>query len=106
MDKKQPPGGLFLCYRRSLFDSYFSAADSFASKTANLANLVGNNAIAVSVYGEVAAELGAFTRALGHANLTNNNLASADFFTTKQLNTEALALAVASVFGCTACFNV
>jgi hypothetical protein len=92
------------CYK--LLNSNFGAADGFAGEAANFAGLVGDNTVAVGVDGEVVAELGAFAGALGQANLAYNNLAGADFLAAKELNTEALAAAVACVFGGTACFDV
>ena len=89
-----------------LYNSDFGAADGFAGEAADFAGFKRYYAVAVGVDGKVAAELGAFAGALGHADLTDNNLAGGDFLAAEQLNTEALALAVAGIFGGTACFNV
>jgi len=98
--------GFYVCDRVFLLNSNFGAADGFAGKTANLANLVGDNTITLSVDGEVTAGVCASTSALGLADLAHDNLADADFLATEQLNTEALALAVAGIFAGTACFDV
>jgi hypothetical protein len=97
---------LFLYPAVKLLNSNFGAADGLAGEAADAAGLEGNNAVFVSVDGEVAGSLGAGTCALGHANLAHDNLALVDLLATKYLNTEALALAVASIFGCTTCFYV
>lgn len=77
-----------------------------AGEAADFAGFVGYDAVLSCVDGEVAAELGAFAGTLGQANLAHDNLASGDFLAAKELNTEALAAAVACVFGGTACFDV
>jgi len=91
---------------RELFDSNFSATDGFAGKTAETTCLVGDNAVAIGMYGKVAAQLSAFAGALGKANLANDNLADGSFLAARQLNAESLTIAVASIFGSTTCFDV
>ncbi len=86
-----------LC-RGTLFDRDFGANGSFASKAADFALLVGDDAVAVSVDGVVAAELGANASALGKTNLANNYLAGGNFFATKELNTKALPGTVMIIF--------
>lgn len=58
------------------------------------------------MHGVVAADLGAFAGALGQADLPYDNLADLNLLAAINLNTEALALAVAGIFGGTACFYV
>jgi hypothetical protein len=96
----------FYFQEERLLYSNFGAAHALASKAANLASFVRYNAIAVSVNGEVAANLGAFASALSCANLANQYLAGGNFFAAKALNTEPLAGAVFNIFGGTACFYV
>ncbi len=89
-----------------LFDGYFGTADGFAGETADFADCESNDTIACSVYGKVTAYLGAFASTLGKTYLADDDLASADFFTTKKLNAQALARTVFYILGGTACFNV
>ena len=69
-----------------LFYSDFGAADGFAGEAANFAGFVGDYAVACSVHGEVAAELGAFAGALGEANLAYDNLAVFGLLPARQLD--------------------
>jgi hypothetical protein len=89
-----------------LFYGNFDATNGFARKPTYLACFKRYDAIAVSVYGVVAAGFGTFAGALGHTDLADNYLAGADFLATVYLNAKALANAVAGIFGGTACFNV
>jgi len=84
----------------------FDAADGLAGKTADLTGLVSNNAITVSVDGVVTAYRCTLTSALRCTNLANDNLTSLYGCATKDLNTKALTLAVAGIFGGTTGFNV
>jgi|GEM_PF-3488784 len=88
------------------FDSYFGAANGFAGEATNAALLVSNNTIVFGVYRVVTAQLGAFAGALAEADLANDYLAGLNLLATIQLNTEALTLAVAGIFGGTASFDV
>lgn len=88
------------------FDSNFGAANRFAGEAANAACFVGNNAVVFSVNRVVAAQFGTFAGALAEANLANDYLAGLNLLATIQLNTEALTLAVAGIFGGTASFDV
>jgi len=89
-----------------LFDCNFSTGDAFASKEANAASRELHDAITSGVDSVVAAEAGAFASALSQTDLTNDNLAGFDSLATKQLNTKALTLAVAGIFGGTAGFHM
>lgn len=53
---------------------------------------------------EVAAKFGTNASAFGKSNLANDDLANTDFFATKKLNTQALALAVPIVFASSTSF--
>jgi hypothetical protein len=55
---------------------------------------------------EIAADFGAGTAALGHADLTNDNLTGLNFLAAINLNTKALAWRIMNVFGCTAGFDM
>lgn len=90
----------------NLLDSDFSAANAAATESANFAGGHLDDAVASSVDSEVAADLGADTRALGHANLADDNLTSFNSLAAKQLNTKALTNAISSIFGGTAGFDV
>jgi hypothetical protein len=89
-----------------LLDGNFSAAYGFAGKAANFANFVRYDTVTLSVNSEVTASGSTFAGALGLADLAYDNLTDADFLTAKQLNAETLALAIACIFTCTACFDV
>ena len=92
--------------RGKLLYGNFGTAYGFASKAANLAGLVSDYAITVSVDGVVAANACTNAGALGCANLANDNLTGLNFLTTVDLNAETLTGTVAGIFGCTTCFNV
>jgi hypothetical protein len=89
-----------------LFNGYFGATNGFTGKTANLAGLIGYDTITLGVQRVVAAYSRTFTGTLAQTNLANDNLAGLNLLATINLNTEALAWAVASIFGGTACFDV
>lgn len=88
-----------------LFYGYFDAWDGAAREGFYLAGFVGDDSVAHGVDSEITAELCAGTGALGHANLTHNNLSYGDFLATKKLNTKPLAGTIVVIFGRTARFN-
>jgi hypothetical protein len=87
-------------------DSNFGAVHGLAAKQTYFAYGVLNDAIVLGVNGEVAAELGAFTGALGETHLANDNLTSFYNLATKDLNAKALTWTIMNIFGCTAGFDV
>jgi hypothetical protein len=89
-----------------LFYNYFCTLYRFARKKADSASLELDNAIFSGVNSEIAANFGAHTRALGHADLADDDLADLDFLAAEQLHTEALALAISGIFGGTASFDM
>lgn len=89
-----------------LFDRDFGAADRAAAEGTDLTAGHLDDAVAGGVDGEIAAHHGAAAGALGHADLTDDDLAVFDFLAAKQLDAEALALAVAGIFAGTASFHV
>ncbi len=68
-----------------LFDSDFDARDGAAGEGADLAGLVRDDAIALGVDGEVAAEECTRASALGHADLTDNNHTGFNFLAAVKL---------------------
>jgi hypothetical protein len=87
-----------------LFYGYFGAGDCTAAERFVLSFGVLYDTVLRSVNGEVAAKHCAFTGALAHANLADDNLANFYFFATKELNAKALAGTIVDIFGGTACF--
>jgi hypothetical protein len=104
---KISPGGLILvCKRVKLFDSNFGSGNSLAGEETNTAGVELYDTVFCSVDSKVAADARAFTWALGHADLADDNLTGLNFCATKQLNAKALAGAVVNIFGGTASFDV
>jgi hypothetical protein len=89
-----------------LFDGDFYAGYAAAAEGADFAGGHLYDAVASSVDGEVAADGSTDARALAHANLADYDLTSFDGLAAKKLDAEALALAIAGVFACTAGFDV
>jgi hypothetical protein len=92
--------------RKKLLDGNFGADNRFATKEADAALLESDDAVTGGMNGEVAADFSADAGALGHADLTDNNLAGLDFLAAEQLNAEALAGTIMDVFGCTASLDM
>ncbi len=90
----------------SLFDGDFGAADRTTAEGADFAAGHFDDAVTRSMDGEVTAKFGAVTSALALADLAYDNLTGFDCLTTEKFDTEALALAVSSIFAGTASFNV
>jgi hypothetical protein len=87
-------------------DDYFGATNGFAGEAADFAGFVAHNAVFGGMNGKVTAHFSTWSRALGHADLTHNNLADFHFLSAKKFNAKALAWTVVNVFGSTAGFNV
>jgi len=87
-------------------DGDFGTGHAAAAKGADFALLVLNHAVAGGVNSKVSAHFGAVTGALGHAGLTDDNLAGFDLLAAIQLHPEALARAIVDVFGGTAGFDM
>lgn len=75
----------------NLLDGDFGAADAAAAERAEGAARHLDDAVTCSMDGEVAAHRGACAGALGHADLTNDNLAGLDCLATEKFDAEALA---------------
>ena len=70
----------------NLFDGYLDARDCFSGEGLNFAGLVADDAVFMGMYGEVAAHLGAWAGALGHADLADDNLSGFDFLAAIKLD--------------------
>jgi hypothetical protein len=89
-----------------LYDGNFDTCNAAATKCADLASFVGYDAVFVGMDGEVAADFGANTAALSHADLADDYLADFNFLATKKFDAEALSRTIVYVFGGTAGFYV
>lgn len=89
-----------------LFNHYLSSWRSFAGKPAGCYLAEGYNAVFGGVNGELFAHKSARAGNFGLANLTNQNLASANFLAAKALNAQPLTGRIVYVLTCTTCFDV
>ncbi len=91
---------------KGLFYRYFGAADGAPGEGADFAAGHFDRTVFGGVDGEVAAHGRAGAGTLCGADLADDNFAIFDDLAAKALDTEALALAIASVFTCTTGFDM